>query len=106
MSQVINVSRRGFLVGWPEPGPSYSRADVPSCVGEEIQTDSTQPTRRFLHPNVFVGIDTDGTVYIIAIAPEMGTVIRTSCPSWWRTMSTPTGKRVKIEPGHWCRAIR
>src|SRR5206468_3787160 len=50
-----------------------------------------------LHPNVFVGIDTDGTGYIVAHRSEMGTVIRTSLPLVVADELDADWKRVKIE---------
>jgi len=61
-------------------------------VGEEIRQREHSRRRGDLHPNVFVGIDTDGTVYIVAHRSEMGTVIRTSLPLVAATSSTPTGR--------------
>jgi hypothetical protein len=41
-----------------------------------------------LHPSVYLGIEPDGTVFIVTHRSEMGTGIRTSLPP---TSSTPTG---------------
>ena len=59
-----------------------------------------------LHPNVFVGIDTDGTVHIIAHRSEMGTTSRTSVPS---DSGRRTGCRLEAREtraGHRRRALR
>jgi len=68
-----HVSRRGFLVGLAEPGPSYrARQTVPKLlVGERNPpTGSTHRDEAILHPNVFVGIDTDGRSTSSRIAPR------------------------------------
>ena len=82
MSQVINVSRRGFLVGLAGAGALILGAQtVPKLLwAKKSGNGSTHADEATLHPNVFVGIDTDGTVYIVAHRSEMGTVIRTSLP--------------------------
>jgi isoquinoline 1-oxidoreductase subunit beta len=81
MTSLTNVSRRGFLQGvlstsafvlsfrlaprtlWAIDGPSASPAD-----------------QTVLHPSVYLGVDADGTVHIIAHRSEMGTTSRTSLP--------------------------
>ena len=81
MSQIQNVSRRGFLKGMVGTGALILAVryvtpglELPPADG---QTDAD---RAPLHPNVFVGIETDGTVHVVAHRSEMGTVIRTSLP--------------------------
>jgi isoquinoline 1-oxidoreductase subunit beta len=58
------------------------------------QTDADRAT---LHPNLFVGIQQDGTVYIVAHRSEMGTVIRTSLPIVLADELDADWKRVKID---------
>jgi isoquinoline 1-oxidoreductase beta subunit len=48
-------------------------------------------------PSVFVGIDTDGTVYLVAARSEMGTSSRTSVPLILADELDADWKRVKIE---------
>jgi len=55
------------------------------------------PIVRTLHPNVFVGISTDGTVYIVAHRSEMGTVIRTTLPMVVADELDADWKRIKID---------
>ncbi|MGH9356765.1 MAG: molybdopterin cofactor-binding domain-containing protein, partial [Terriglobia bacterium] len=50
-----------------------------------------------LHPNMFVGVDTDGTVYIIAHRSEMGTGVRTTLPLVVADELDADWKRVRIE---------
>ncbi len=45
-----------------------------------ISLGTTHADRATLHPSAFVGVDSDGTVYIVAHRSEMGTGIRTSLP--------------------------
>jgi len=99
MSQVINVSRRGFLAGLAGAGALILGAQtVPKLLwAKRSSNGSTHADEATLHPNLFVGIDTDGTVYIVAHRSEMGTVIRTSLPLVVADELDADWKRVKIE---------
>src|SRR5579864_6115488 len=77
---IENVSRRGFLQGVFSAGafvlcarilpePLWASSGAPASVGASA-----------FHPSVFLGIHTDGTVYIIAHRSEMGNGVRTSLP--------------------------
>src|SRR6202007_2714657 len=57
-------------------------------------TDADNAT---IHPNVFVGVETDGTVWIVAHRSEMGTVIRTTLPLVVADELGADWKRVKID---------
>src|SRR5437016_1788447 len=57
----------------------------------------THASHATLHPGVYVGIDTDGTVYIVAHRSEMGTGIRTSLPLVLADELDADWTRVKIE---------
>jgi isoquinoline 1-oxidoreductase beta subunit len=81
MSQIQNVSRRGFLKGVVGTGALILAVryvtpglELPSADGR------TDADRAPFHPNAFVGIETDGTVHVVAHRSEMGTAIRTSLP--------------------------
>src|SRR5271157_634398 len=50
-----------------------------------------------LHPSVYVGLDTDGTVYLVAHRSEMGTSSRTTVPLILADELDADWKRVKIE---------
>ena len=66
---ILNVSRRGFLQGMVSTGALIlSVRLVPEVLWAAETAAATHADRAVLHPSVFVGIDTDGTVYI-----------------WWRT---------------------
>jgi isoquinoline 1-oxidoreductase beta subunit len=49
------------------------------------------------HPGIYLGIDTDGTVHIIAHRSEMGTTSRTSVPMILADELDADWKRVKLE---------
>ena len=82
MNSITNVSRRGFLKGLAGAGALVLGAYyVPKVLRhDEAASGRTDVDRATLHPNAFVGIDTDGTVYIVAHRSEMGAVIRTTLP--------------------------
>ena len=108
MSQVINVSRRGFLVGLAGAGRPHTGAQtVPKLLwAKKSSNGSTHADEATLHPNVFVGIDTDGTVYIVAHRSEMGTVIRTSPAPRGGGRARRRLEAREDRAGHWRRAIR
>jgi isoquinoline 1-oxidoreductase beta subunit len=77
MSKIILASRRGFLGGVFSAGALILAGEVtPSFVG--FAEADTPPS--VWKPNVFVGINQDGSVIIVAHRSEMGTGIRTSLP--------------------------
>jgi isoquinoline 1-oxidoreductase beta subunit len=57
----------------------------------------TYADNAMLHPNVFVGVETDGTVWIVAHRSEMGTVIRTTLPLVVADELDADWKRVKLD---------
>jgi isoquinoline 1-oxidoreductase subunit beta len=103
-SSISNVSRRGFLKGvvssgalvlsvqllpealWAEKGGTAQQA----AAGSHVDAAT-------LHPTAFVGIDGDGTVWIIAGRSEMGTTSRTSVPLILADELDADWTRVKIE---------
>ncbi len=99
MSAIENVSRRGFLKGLAAAGALVLGAYyVPDILRRHdsgsVRTDADNAT---LHPNVFVGVDTDGTVWIVAHRSEMGTAIRTTLPMVVADELDADWKRVKID---------
>ncbi|PYX48036.1 MAG: twin-arginine translocation pathway signal protein [Acidobacteria bacterium] len=99
MSAIENVSRRGFLKGLAAAGALVLGAYyVPEILRRHdsgsVRTDADNAT---LHPNVFVGVETDGTVWIVAHRSEMGTVIRTTLPMVVADELDADWKRVKID---------
>lgn len=93
MNRIENVSRRGFLQGVVSTGAFVLGAQfVPEAL---YATPSEKVAAPFgpagypagdpvgataFHPNVFVGLEPDGTVVIVAHRSEMGTGSRTSLP--------------------------
>src|SRR5213080_2944507 len=78
MSQIENVSRRRFLTG--------------GKLAHETNADHAT-----LHPSVYLGINPDGTVWIVAHRSEMGTTSRTTLPLVVADELDADWKRVKIE---------
>ena len=95
---IQNVSRRGFLQGVVSTGALIlSVRLVPDLLWAAETGPATHADRAVLHPNAFVGIDTDGTVYIVAHRSEMGTSSRTSVPLILADELDADWKRVKLE---------
>src|SRR6266481_5452064 len=78
MSTIENVSRRRFLTGGKLP-------------------HDTNADHAKLHPSVYLGIDPDGTVWIVASRSEMGTTSRTTLPLVVADELDADWKRVRIE---------
>lgn len=99
MTKITNVSRRGFMKGLLGAGALVLGVHfVPKMLWERRERPgATDADLATLHPNVFVGINTDGTVYIIAHRSEMGTVIRTTLPLVVADELDADWKKVKIE---------
>src|SRR5712664_2708702 len=99
MSTIENVSRRRFLAGGIIAagalvlGVRYYSRHSP---GDKLPHD-TNADHATLHPNVFLGIDADGTVWIVASRSEMGTTSRTTLPLVVADELDADWKRVKIE---------
>jgi isoquinoline 1-oxidoreductase subunit beta len=89
---IENVSRRNFLRGTLSAGAfvlfvgktsllakmagsAGAAAGMPLAGGAASSIDATA-----FHPSVFLGIETDGTVFVIAHRSEMGNGVRTSLP--------------------------
>ena len=98
MNAIENLSRRNFLKGMVSAGALVLGARYyPKLVWAAGLPRDTQADLATLHPNVFVGIDTDGTVWIIAHRSEMGTRIRTSLPLVVADELDADWKKVKID---------
>jgi isoquinoline 1-oxidoreductase beta subunit len=99
MRQIENVSRRRFLQGAFGAGALILAVRyVPPILGQgPPMDDQTDADRATLHANIFVGIQPDGTVYIVAHRSEMGTFIRTSLPLVLADELDADWKRVKID---------
>src|SRR5882762_95260 len=99
MSTIENVSRRRFLTG----GIIAAGALVlgiryyPKLSSSDKLPHNTDADRSILHPSVYLGIDPDGTVWIVAHRSEMGTTSRTTLPLVVADELDADWKRVKIE---------
>src|SRR2546429_295215 len=97
MSQIENVSRRRFLTGGIIAagalvlGGRYYR----KLSGGKLAHD-TNADHATLHPSVYLGIDPDGTVWIVASRSEMGTTSRTTLPLVVADELDADWKRVKV----------
>jgi isoquinoline 1-oxidoreductase beta subunit len=99
MSAIENVSRRRFLMGGIVAAGAlvlgvryYPRLSF----GDRLPSD-TNADHATLHPSVYLGIDPDGTVWIVASRSEMGTTSRTTLPLIVADELDADWKRVKIE---------
>ncbi|HEX8765287.1 MAG TPA: molybdopterin cofactor-binding domain-containing protein [Candidatus Acidoferrum sp.] len=99
MSEILNVSRRGFLKGIVGTGALVLGAcHLTPLFGQDPNSaGSTDTDRAAFHPNVFLGINPDGTVHIVAHRSEMGTGIRTSLPLVVADELDADWKRVQID---------
>jgi isoquinoline 1-oxidoreductase beta subunit len=99
MSFITNVSRRRFMKGLLGTGALVLGVHyIPKVVWKrQAHPGETDADRATVHPNAFVGINTDGTVYIVAHRSEMGTIIRTSLPLVVADELDADWKRVKID---------
>jgi isoquinoline 1-oxidoreductase subunit beta len=83
---IENLSRRGFLKGIAGTGAfvlgvnllpeTLLAASVDRMSGDPVAPMKNAP----LQPGVYLAVDTDGTVYVIAHRSEMGNGVRTSLP--------------------------
>ena len=95
---ILNVSRRGFLQGIISSGALIlSVRMVPEFLWAAEASGGTHADLATLHPSLFVGIDTDGTVHLVAARSEMGTTSRTSVPLILADELDADWKRVKLE---------
>src|SRR5271167_2961863 len=99
MNGIENVSRRRFLTGSIVAagalvlGVRYYPAPA---AADELPHD-TNADRATLHPSDYLGINPDGTVWIVAARSEMGTTSRTTLPLVVADELDADWKRVKVE---------
>jgi isoquinoline 1-oxidoreductase beta subunit len=105
VSAIHNVSRRGFLKGLLSTAALVLSVHLlpRGASAVTVASGNTRADRATLHPSAFVGVDSDGTVYIVAHRSEMGTGIRTSLPLVVADELDADWKRVKVEQaiGDW-----
>jgi isoquinoline 1-oxidoreductase beta subunit len=81
MNTIDNVSRRSFLQGVLSTGALVLSVQLlPEALWAEDTLPASRADQAVLHPSVYLGVDSDGTVYLIAHRSEMGTTSRTSLP--------------------------
>ncbi|MGB8325216.1 MAG: molybdopterin cofactor-binding domain-containing protein [Candidatus Acidiferrum sp.] len=99
MIRIDNVSRRGFLAGMVGTGALVLGARI--LGGSWIETTSAAAgdspmAKAVLQPNVYLAIDTDGTVFIVAHRSEMGSGDRTGLPMIVADELDADWQRVKV----------
>src|SRR5580658_7791567 len=83
---IVEPGRREFLKGLLSAGAlvlsvRWAPATVLAAAIDPLTANAAVPMANApLHPNVFLAIDTDGTVYIIAHRSEMGSGSKTALP--------------------------
>jgi isoquinoline 1-oxidoreductase beta subunit len=98
MSTIENVSRRDFLGGVFSTGALVLAAQVlPDKAWADTNEYHGKADAAALHPSVYLGLEPDGTVYIVTHRSEMGTGIRTTLPMVAADEMDADGKRVRIE---------
>lgn len=95
---VTNVSRRGFLEHLVSAGALVLGASVlpPKALADVARKGLATDAAAF-HPNLFLGINTDGTVWIVTSRSEMGTGTRTTLPLILADELEADWKHVKLE---------
>ncbi len=106
VNAIENLSRRGFLKGLLSAGALVLGVHlVRQAAGAALRAAArrSRAESATLHPDIFVGIESDGTVYIVAHRSEMGTGIRTSLPLVVADELDADWSRVKVEQaiGDW-----
>jgi isoquinoline 1-oxidoreductase beta subunit len=99
MNGIENVSRRRFLTGGIVAAGALVlgvRGYPRLVAGDELPHD-TNADHATLHPSVYLGINPDGTVWIVASRSEMGTTSRTTLPLVVADELDADWKRVRIE---------
>jgi isoquinoline 1-oxidoreductase beta subunit len=100
MSAIENVSRRQFLGGVFSTGAFVLAAHVlPRSAWAQEPAFRTKADGAALHPSVYLGVEPDGTVFIVTHRSEMGTGIRTSLPMVAADELDADWSRVRIEQG-------
>src|SRR6185503_14941081 len=98
MNNVTNVSRRGFLQGvFSASALVLSVKLVPSALWAAETGGQTGAEHAPFHPSMWVGIEPDGTVIIVAHRSEMGSGSRTALPLVLADELDADWKRVRIE---------
>jgi isoquinoline 1-oxidoreductase beta subunit len=100
MSLIENVSRRQFLGGMVSAGAFVLAARVlPDSAWAQTAAGATRADGAALSPSVYLGVEPDGTVFIVTHRSEMGTGIRTTLPMVAADELDADWARVRIEQG-------
>jgi isoquinoline 1-oxidoreductase subunit beta len=100
MNSIANVSRREFVKAVFSAGALVLSASlVPDLLRAQTYSPGAKPKDAVLHPNVFVAIESDGTISIVAARSEMGTGISTALPSVLADELDADWAKVKIHQG-------
>jgi isoquinoline 1-oxidoreductase beta subunit len=97
---VENLSRRNFLGGVFSAGALVLAARVlPENAFADTNEYHGKAVASALHSSIYLGVETDGTVYIVTHRSEMGTGVRTTLPLVAADELDADWKRVKVEQG-------
>lgn len=100
MSAIQNISRRHFLGGLVSAGAFVLVAKVlPEDAWAQTPVFRTKAEQAALHPTIYLGIQPDGTTFIVTHRSEMGTGIRTSLPMVAADELDADWNKVRIEQG-------
>src|SRR5437763_12077634 len=100
MKLVKNISRRLFLGRMFSAGALVVVSQVvPESAFAQDPAVRTRAQSAPLNPSVYLGVEPDGTVFIVTHRSEMGTGIRTSLPLVAADELEADWNRVKIEQG-------
>lgn len=98
MSEITNVSRRGFLHGFASASAFVLSVRLaPQALWAAETSAKAGVEQAPFHPGVWVGIEPDGMVTIMASRSEMGSGSRTAVPLVLADELDADWKRVKIE---------
>jgi isoquinoline 1-oxidoreductase beta subunit len=98
MSNIENVSRRNFLGGVFSTGALVLAARIlPENAWADTNEYHGKAASAALRPSIYLGVEPDGTVYIVTHRSEMGTGIRTTLPMVAADELEADWSRVKIE---------
>jgi isoquinoline 1-oxidoreductase beta subunit len=98
MSNIENVSRRNFLGGVFSTGALVLAARIlPENAWADTNEYHGKAAGAVLRPSIYLGVEPDGTVYIVTHRSEMGTGIRTTLPMVAADELEADWKRVRIE---------
>ena len=97
---IENMSRRGFMSGMFSAGAFVIAARVlPASAWAQSADSATRASGSALNPSIYLGLEPDGTVFIVTHRSEMGTGIRTALPTVAADELDADWGRVRIEQG-------